>query len=515
MGAQRVSTGPFMRGASKQITVVDDRSGSLDSSSNEHLFNRHGLFISEGDLWVSNPTQMPDWLLDLPLPNAIDEILIRMSLEMISDLRYQQDVHQSPGVSLPREISYQISVGAKYMFHEPANVDLIGKAWTDFNRRLRWRINYLFDNSGEEPYDPDYDCRAPSTKQAPALPRYIEMGLVKGRVFVNEAMRKIPDVDQLRHPHKTRQPEVRSISEFLLDKNYVITGTDKNLGIAVSTRAWIIEKSQDLLNDVNNYRCLPHFQAIAILDQKCREMEVIAKACKKHVDHLEGTVSEFMRSKITLGGTAHHIPKFYGIPKIHKSPVKMRPIIPCHSAIMNPAAKFVSKKLKPIIASAATVIHGTKDLAIKLSNLSINPRRKWYILTGDVVAFYPNIPLVHCLDIVYDLYMEFYWNIQAHDDPVNRSIQAIFKSCLHVGNTRLLTQFQGKIFKQLNGLAMGVADSPDLANLYGYYFEKLAKVLEHPDIAFYGRYIDDCLAIVYAETEQAAVDLLTGLVKIR
>ena len=497
---------------------------SMNMGSNHHVkkcslrtdipvFSRRGLAISEGDLWVSNPSQMPDYLLELPLLEAIDEIVSRMSLEMISDLRYQQDVHQSPGVCLPKEISYQISVGSKYMFHQPANVELIRAAWSDFNRRLRWRIHHSFDRSGEEPYDPDYDVRPPSTKQAPALPLYIELGLVKGRLFCNEQIAKIPDVDTLRHPHKSRQPDVRSISEFLLNNDYVITGTDKNLGIAVSTRTWIVDKSQDILSDVNNYRCLEHGEAIKILDQKCADMEVIAKAAKKHIDHLEGTVSDFMRSKVTLRGESHHIPKFYGIPKIHKTPVKMRPIIPCHSAIMNPAAKYVSKKLKPLIEQAATVIHGSKDLAIKLSNLRIDTRRKWYILTGDVVAFYPNIPLVHCLNIVYDMYLEHYWNIRNHDDPLNRSIQELFKACLMVGNTQLLTQFQGKIYEQLNGLAMGVADSPDLANLYGYYFEKISKVLEHPDVPFYGRYIDDCFAIVYAETERQAVDLMSGLIK--
>ena len=89
--------------------------------------------------------------------------------------------------------------------------------------------------------------------------------------------------------------------------------------------------------------------------------------------------------------------------KIHKQPVKMRPIIPCHSAIMNPAAKYVSKQLKPLIEESPTIIHGSKDLAIKLSKLSLTPGKHWYIVTRDVVAFYPNIPLNKCLDIVYNI----------------------------------------------------------------------------------------------------------------
>ena len=123
------------------------------------------------------------------------------------------------------------------------------------------------------------------------------------------------------------------------------------------------------------------------------------------------------------------------------------------------------------------------------------------------MAFYPNIPLNRCLEVVYDLYFEFYWNIATHDDHRNRIQQNVFKRCLDVGNTNLITQFQNRVYLQLNGLAMGVADSPDLANLYGYWYERAGGIMDDDRIHFYGRYIDDCLAIVYAESEQQAVDI--------
>jgi len=490
-----------------------------DLSRSEHdLFSRQKIGkIEQGDLWLAKPLTMPDYLLNLPLPDAIHEILSRTSLATLSALAYQQEVHVSPGVHLPREISYSLSVGAKYMLHQPSNVNLLESAWKDFNRRIRWKIHFLFENEGqgEKPYDPDYDVRPHSNKMAPPLPQYIEQGLARGRLFVYDTMGKIPqdDPNDLSNHHKTLGPQIGLVRKFLLDNRYIITGTDKNLGIAVSERSWILQKSQDILNNVNDYRQIEINAAYKILDQKCLEMRHIASIAKAHVDDLEGSVSDFLRSKITLRGESHHVPKFYGIPKIHKEPVKMRPIIPCHSAIMNPAAKYVSKKLKPLIQRAATVIHGTKDLAIKLSKLSVDRRRKWYIVTGDVVAFYPNIPLQRCIDLIQTMYADFLLEDARHTDAVNPAVLRLFELCLKVGNTNLLTQFQGRIYEQLNGLAMGVADSPDLANLYGYYFEKLANVLNHPDIFFYGRYIDDCLAIVYAESEAAAVTLLSRLIQ--
>ena len=60
---------------------------------------------------------------------------------------------------------------------------------------------------------------------------------------------------------------------------------------------------------------------------------------------------------------------------------------------------------------------------------------------------------------------------------------------------------------------MGVADSPDLANLYGAHFEEKAHLDQYEDIVFYGRYIDDCLAIIEANSEQEAINKLTSRIQ--
>ena len=423
--------------------------------------------IALGDLWMSQPQTMPDYLLSLPLPDTVNIILANASLRYLNELKYAQYVHLSPDVSVPRDILFQLSVGAKYMFHQPTNAKLITESWSDFVRRIRWRLHFLIEgNEDNKPYDPDYDVRLPSQAQAPSLPQYIELGLIEGRRYVNKAFVKARD-GTTNQEQFVYTPQIKAVREFLTSNEYVVTGTDKNLGIAVSRKDWIIQKCQDCLDNVNDYRRLMPAEASNILSRKCKEMNILASMAYDNFE-LGEQLRDFLRSKITLRGTTHHIPTFYGIPKIHKVPTKMRPIIPCHTAIMNPAAKFVSKRLKPIVESAPTIIHGTKDLAQKLSKLNIDPSRKWYIVTGDVVAFYPNIPLTQCLDIVKELHFEHYLagRRNPHDDH-NDHLQRFFSLACDVGNTQLITQFNGQIYEQLNGLAMGVADSPDLANLLG------------------------------------------------
>ena len=464
------------------------------------------------------PASYPDWLLTVPYPTAINYIILNTPVNIVLASQFKDSIHLSPGVNIPRELELQLSVGMRFMFHSPRNSNLIKEAWQDFERRIRWRLFFSFKNEGDGSYDPDFDIQRTSKKVPPRLPLYLEIGLRRGRSFVLNTISKIPDEEE-KDIYRSLQPSPRLIGEFLAKNDYIVTGTDKNLGIAVSRREWVEEKCTQLLEDRNNYTPLSQLHAYSIFAHQCKLALEVATDAEDLVNGKQ--IADFLRSQVTPHwwdrGTLrfkdkHVVPVFYGIPKIHKLPVKMRPIIPCHSAIQNPAAKFCSKKLKPLVKAAQTIIHGTKDLAQKLSKLQIDRHRRKYIVTGDVVAYYPNIPIDHCLDIVAKLYDD------AHDlnrgglgenDEATLREALVFHKCLRLGNLNLVTQFKDTFYRQTVGLAMGVADSPDLANLYGWYFERNCGVLNNLDIPLYGRYIDDCLGIVYANSEQDAINKMS------
>ena len=65
----------------------------------------------------------------------------------------------------------------------------------------------------------------------------------------------------------------------------------------------------------------------------------------------------------------------------------------------------------------------------------------------------------------------------------------IFIKALRVANTKLIFIHDDQMYEQKQGLAMGVADSPNLAN-------------------FYGSYIDNICAIVYASTREEALAIM-------
>jgi hypothetical protein len=314
----------------------------------------------------------------------------------------------------------------------------------------------------------------------------------------------------------------------------------------VSERSWLDGLCKKLIEDPKEY--VPIYSSL-VLDQYLSQqhgkmMELSKRASLVYLDNFPSEqLSEFLRHlsidtsdknlspseiKLLIEKRRGSVPRFYGIPKIHKTPVKVRPIIPCHSAVQNPAAKFVSKELKPFIKAAPTLIHSSKDLAIKLSKLNLHNQARYYIVTGDVVAFYPNIPVDKCIEIIDDLIFEAWLGRFA---PQGSSIEQIrqlvntdpnceallnkyrlFHGCLNVAVKNLITRYGDNWYRQARGLAMGVACSPDLANLYGAFFEEKAGVVHHPQIPFYGRFIDDCLALVFASSEQEALDLMKSTI---
>ena len=87
--------------------------------------------IALGERWLAQAKTMPDSLLTLPLPDAVRRILGNTSLRYLEELKIEQYIHLSPGVTVPRDIAFQISVGAKYIFHQPTNANLITEAWKD------------------------------------------------------------------------------------------------------------------------------------------------------------------------------------------------------------------------------------------------------------------------------------------------------------------------------------------------------------------------------------------------
>jgi hypothetical protein len=171
---------------------------------------------------------------------------------------------------------------------------------------------------------------------------------------------------------------------------------------------------------------------------------------------------------------------------------------------------MLSKLLKRAINASPQILVSSKQVCETLSSLQIPHGKTAYLLTADVVSCYTNIPLEPLPDVCSR-------NVFKHLLPGHSigQVELAGKLC-KIANDFLAFEYvneQGEreFYHQKKGLAMGVACSPDIANLYIGEYEQHIK--NHPEILYYGRFIDDIFSIIIAPSETEAMNIAKTIIE--
>ena len=103
----------------------------------------------------------------------------------------------------------------------------------------------------------------------------------------------------------------------------------------------------------------------------------------------EGTISNSVYHKIYA--TSEDIPKFYGLPKIHKKDSPLRPIVSGIESISYKAAKYLVAILNALTGKNGFTIKNSEDFVNKNKDLEVPPPRK--MVSYDVSALFTSIPI--------------------------------------------------------------------------------------------------------------------------
>ena len=137
-------------------------------------------------------------------------------------------------------------------------------------------------------------------------------------------------------------------------------------------------------------------------------------------------------------------PILYGLQKIHKPSIPLRPII---SAIGSPTydlAKYLAKLLKPFIGKTDTHVKDSAHFIDKISTMTITTGD--ILVSFDVVSLFTKVPLQDTMQ-----HLEQFF-------PAD--IISLFKLCL----TETYFQWKGEYYEPLDGVAMGNPLSPVIAS---------------------------------------------------
>ena len=159
------------------------------------------------------------------------------------------------------------------------------------------------------------------------------------------------------------------------------------------------------------------------------------------------------------------IPLFYIIPKVLKNPIVGRPIVGGTNWITKPASRFVAFHLQSYYKLFDTILLDKIDV---VQFIESNPLDSDIDLsTLDIVGLYTNIPLDHFMECMRKLVLEDF------PIPQGELIVDLLEFILYNN----LLQFNGSIFIQIFGFAMGTSCAPIGANIYLALLEKDLKDL--------------------------------------
>ncbi|XP_074031353.1 uncharacterized protein [Leptinotarsa decemlineata] len=276
---------------------------------------------------------------------------------------------------------------------------------------------------------------------------------------------EVAHVLKTQKPPKSNLPrkERNAFQNLKKNKNIIITPADKGNATVVMNTTDYQKKMMNILQD-GSYK--PSARDPTTYLEKTTKAKIQSFKLGREIE--QKTIPREKSSKC---------PKLYGLPKIHKTDVPLRPIV---SAINSPTQnleKYLSKIMQPKTELAEFYVRNSEHLVDIIKNIKLNDTD--LLASLDIKSLYPSIPINEALATI------------RTDHSFPQHVTDLAEHCLK--NTYFI--FDKQIYKQVEGAPMGSSLSPVIANLFMMHFEKEALNNARLKPTLWKRYVDDIFII--------------------
>ena len=272
----------------------------------------------------------------------------------------------------------------------------------------------------------------------------------------------------------------------------MVLTADKGVSLVVLDKEDYIQKSEELIQQPN-YKILPSDPTI----KHKNKLISLLKSIKG-----DGGINDNLYRKLYPTGASS--PKFYGLPKVHKEGIPLRPIVSSIRSVSYETAKELSRILKPLVGKTSYHVKNTKDFIQSIKDIKLKVDE--CLVSYDVETLFTSVPVQPAIAITKKK-LEEDRELHLRTSMSVNHISWLLEFCLR----STYFTFQGRFYQQLEGTAMGFPISPIIANLFMEDLEKRAlNTSLHPP-SLWKRYVDDTLTIIKKDHKDAFLDHINSI----
>ncbi|CAH8544682.1 unnamed protein product [Dicrocoelium dendriticum] len=290
------------------------------------------------------------------------------------------------------------------------------------------------------------------------------------------------------HNTPVKQEHLEALNRLVSNDEVLLTRPDKGAGIVIMNRVDYLSKMKEILADETKF-----LKAIGEKD-KTKQIETQLCNCLKQL-RKDGYINEATYEQLRPVGTV--IPRLYGLPKTHKPNVPLRPVLDMKNSPYHSIARWLVLILTPI--RERIVVHTVKDSFefvdivrdVNVSNLTM--------CSLDVTSLFTNVPLVETINYICE-YVDA--------NHINVGIPTVMlKELLLRCTFNVQFLFNGELYRQCDGVAMGSPLGPLLADIFMGMLEQGKLKPAISSLGLYCRYVDDIFVLLQSS---GSIDELTN-----
>nr|VZH95334.1 unnamed protein product [Spirometra erinaceieuropaei] len=208
------------------------------------------------------------------------------------------------------------------------------------------------------------------------------------------------------------------------------------------------------------------------------------------------TPNDWFSMKPTDTATA----RFYGLPKVHKANVPLRPIVSLRDTPTYGLAKWMFGRPKVLAEGSPTTVTSVYQYLECIKHLKLEPDES--MVSFDVVSLFTSIPRQLAIDVVDQPLAELYE--ERHKPLRSEHLLELLRYCLKTYFT-----FGGQMYEQIKGTPVDSPISGLIAEVVPQRVEHLVFNKYQPK--FWAHYVDDTFAVVKTTDIEHLKELLSSV----